>query len=171
MGVGRHELDRSGDVRPRGAGKAAGTAGADAPDVPLTEELLDRLLSATDPERYLESAPVESRDLSEYLRDLLAQHGRSRSDVIRGSDVNATFAYQIFQGARRPGRDTTIRLAFGLGCDLRETQRLLTLADNGALWPRRRRDATIIFCLEHGLSLMRCNEELYRLGEPILGEE
>lgn len=35
--------------------------------------------------------------------------------------MNQTFIYDIFAGKSRPGRNNAIRLAFGLGCDLRET--------------------------------------------------
>ncbi len=137
---------------------------------PLTEDLLERLLTSASPAIYLQGAPTEGRDLGEYLRWLLDAHDMRRADVIRRSGVNATFAYQIFQGTRRPGRETTMQLAFGIGCDLRETQRMLRLADHGSLWPRDRRDAIVIYCLEHRATLSRCNEELYRLGERTLGE-
>lgn len=140
---------------------------------PLTEQLLDRLLSSVNPKHYLDDMPEESREvrgLPDYLADLMQTHGVTRAEVIRQSEVNATFAYQIFQGERHPRRDVVLQLAFGIGCNLRETQRLLRLADHGELWPRRRRDAIIIFCLNRGMSLMNCNDELYGLGEPILGE-
>ena len=134
----------------------------------LTEELLAWLLASSTPERYLEQVETDERDLAGYLASLLAAHGRSRSEVIRASGINATFGYQIFQGTRRPGRDTTLQLALGIGCSLRETQRMLRFADHGELWPRRRRDAIIIFCIEHGLSRTECDDELYRLDEPTL---
>lgn len=134
----------------------------------LTEELLQRLLSCTSPEAYLEKAPIDSRTLAEYLHELLAAHGMKRADVARGSAVNATFVYQVFDGTRQVGRENAIKLAFGMGCNLRETQRLLRHAGVSELWCKSRRDAIIIYCIEHGYSLVRCDEELYRLGEDTL---
>lgn len=134
----------------------------------LTEELLQRLLSCTSPEAYLEKAPIDNRTLSEYLHELLAAHSLSRADVARGSAVNATFVYQVFEGSRQIGRENAIKLALGMGCNLRETQRLLRHAGVSELWCKSRRDAIIIYCIEHGYSLMRCDEELYRLGENTL---
>ncbi len=136
----------------------------------LTEELLERLLASATPEAYLTSSDsdVDARDLAEFLRDLLAEKGLSRADVIRGSGLNATFCYQVFQGTRRIGRDNAIMLAFGLRCTLRETQRLLRHAGVSELWCRVRRDAIIIHCIDNGVTREQCDDELYRLGEPTL---
>ena len=151
-------------------GEASQASAADRPgdEGILTEELLEWLLASSSPERYLEKVDTEERDLAGYLAALLEEHGQSRANVIRASGINATFGYQIFQGTRSPGRDTAIQLAFGIGCTLRETQRLLRFADHGELWPRRRRDAIIIFCIEHGMTRAECDDELYRLGEQTL---
>ena len=56
-----------------------------------------------------------------------------------------------------------------LNCDLRETQRLLRLAGVSELWCKQRRDAIIIWCIEHGFDLTATDNELQRLGEqPLL---
>jgi hypothetical protein len=59
-------------------------------------------------------------------------------------------------------------LAFGLDCTLREGQRLLRLAGVSELWCKQRRDAIIIFCMEHGYSRTEADDELWRLGEKTL---
>ena len=59
-------------------------------------------------------------------------------------------------------------LALGLGCSLRETQRLLRLDGVSELWPKVRRDAVIIWCVEHGFTRSQTDDELYRLGEKTL---
>ena len=88
---------------------------------PLTEELLERLLASSSPEAYLDQAPTDDRSLSDYLMDLIDAHGVRRADVVRRSAVNSTFVYQIFAGERQVGRDNAIKIAFGIGCTLRET--------------------------------------------------
>ena len=65
-------------------------------------------------------------------------------------------------------RDNAIMLAFGLGCSLVETQRLLRLAGVSELWPKIRRDAIIIWSIKEGLSREECDDELWRLGEKTL---
>lgn len=135
---------------------------------PLTEELLERLLATTTPDAYLADAPTDDRSLGDYLMDLIDDKGLSRADVVRGSTVNSTFVYQIFNGTRNVSRDNAIKIAFGAHCTLREAQRLLRHAGVSELWCKNRRDAIIIYCLEHGLSLSECDDELYRLGEATL---
>ena len=135
---------------------------------PLTEELLERLLASSSPEAYLDQAPTDDRSLSDYLMDLIDAHGVRRADVGRRSAVNSSFVYQIFAGERQVGRDNAIKIAFGIGCTLRETQRLLRHAGLSELWCKNRRDAIIIHCIDQGLSLPECDDELFRLGEPTL---
>ena len=159
--------------------KNAGAAGAGAAadreamaEERLTEDLLERLLQAATPEDYLESEGVGTRELVDYLRELLAARGLKRADVVRGSGINQTVIYDIFQGKSRPGRDHAIMLAFGLRCDLRQTQRLLRLAGVSELWCKQRRDAILIWCVEHGLTRAEADDELFRLGEKtLLGTE
>ena len=76
--------------------------------------------------------------------------------------------YDIFQGKSRPGRDHAIMLAFGLHCDLRQTQRLLRLAGVSELWCKRRRDAILIWCIDRGYTREQADDELFRLGEKTL---
>ena len=146
-------------------------AAADTPEEQLTDELLEQLLASATPEAYLSEAPTEDRSLAEYALALLDAKGLKRSEVIRESGLNATFAYQIFQGTRHPGRDSAIMLAFGLGCDLRETQRLLRLAGVAELWCKLRRDAILIYAVQHGYTRAQADDELYRLGEKTLLSE
>lgn len=134
----------------------------------LTEELLDRLLASDGIDAYLDEERPRDHELVDYLRFLLDRHGLKRADVARGSGINPTVVYDVFSGKSRPGRDHAIRLAFGLGCDLRETQRLLRLAGVSELWCRQRRDAIVIWCVRQGLDLTATDDELYRLDEPTL---
>ena len=134
----------------------------------LTEDLLDRLLSSTSIENYVDSDALVDRSLAEYLKELTERRGLRRMDVVRRSGVNQTFVYDIFSGKSKPGRDHAIMLAFGCGCDLRETQRLLRLAGVSELWCKVRRDAIIIWCIEHGCSRAVADDELFRFGEKTL---
>ena len=135
----------------------------------ITEELLEQLLASSTPEAYLasEGTTIE-RDLPDYLNELMESRGIRRSDVVRASGLNATVVYDIFSGKSRPGHDHAVMLAFGLGCNLREAQRLLRLAGVSELWCKVPRDAILIWCFEHGLSREEADDELYRLGEKTL---
>lgn len=60
---------------------------------PLTEELLDELLSSPNPSSYLSRTNVSSRSLSEYLQQLLDEKGLERSKVVHEAGLNDTFGY------------------------------------------------------------------------------
>ncbi|WP_278803029.1 helix-turn-helix domain-containing protein [Bifidobacterium pullorum] len=135
----------------------------------LTEELLDRLISSPDIQSYLDQDSTSNQTLTVFLETLREANNMKRSVLARESGLNATVVYDIFSGKSRPGRDHAIMLSIGLNCDLRETQRLLRLAGVSELWCKQRRDAIIIWCIEHGFDLTATDNELQRLGEqPLL---
>lgn len=132
---------------------------------PLTEELLDELLEAPSIDGFLEGHECVSRTLASYLNELLEAKRLKRSQVVRMANLNETFGYQIFMGARNPSRDKVLQIAFAMALTLRETNRALEAAGVSSLYSKDRRDAIIIFCLDRGCSLQKVNEELYRFGE------
>ena len=132
---------------------------------PLTEGLLDELLSAPNPEAYLDSHDFGERTLSEYLQRLLEEKHLERAQVVRMANLNETFGYQIFKGERNPSRNKVLQIAFAMALSLRETNRALSAAGVNSLNCKNRRDAIIIFCIDRGCSLQKVNEELYRFGE------
>ena len=137
---------------------------------PLTEELLQELLAAPSPVAFTDAHSIGHRTLAAYLNQLLDEKGLKRADVVRAAGLNETFGYQIFKGQRNPSRDKVLQLAFALGCDLVETRRLLKAAGVNELYCKDRRDAIIIFCIDHGCTLQETDDELYRFGERTLGE-
>lgn len=162
------DAEKSRGLRPSRHVASDDKSEAQAGDDRLTDELLELLLTSTSPEAYLSEVRVEERQLSDYLQELLQLHNMARSEVIRASGMNATYCYQVFQGTRHPSRDNVLMIAFGMGCTLDETQRMLRFAGHNELWCKVRRDAILIFCLEHHLSRAACDDELWRLGEETL---
>ncbi len=132
---------------------------------PLTDELLKELLAAPSAESFTKQHRFSDRDLPAYLQQLLLEHGLNRADVIRDSFLNYTFAYQIFTGTRKASRDKLLQIAFAMRLGYAETNRMLEVACVNGLYCKNRRDAIIIFCLDHGCTLQETNEELYRFGE------
>lgn len=134
----------------------------------LTEDLLARLLAAPSPDGFLVEGFTSERSLADYLHELLMAKDLKRADVYRASGLNSTVVYDAFSGKSRLGRDNAIMMAFGLGCSLREAQRLLKLAGAAELYPKVRRDAIIIWCIARGMSREACDDELWRFGEKTL---
>lgn len=152
-----------------GASGTDDTGGSPVGSEPLTEELLHELLDAPSPVAFTEHHGISHRTLAEYLNELLAQKGLKRAEVVRAAGINETFGYQIFKGQRNPARDKVLQLALAMGLSLRETNRLLKAAGANELYCKDRRDAIVLFCIDHGCSLQKTDEELYRFGEKTLG--
>ncbi len=165
--MGANEMVNAASGRGRAAGAGGvGTSGEERPR--LTEDLLERLLASRSIDAYLDEAAPADRALCEYLNELLQAHGLKRAEVIRSSGINATVVYDIFAGKSKPGRDHAIMLAFGLGCTLRETQRLLRQAGVSELYAKIRRDAIIAWCIDQGATRAEADDELFRFGEKTL---
>ena len=58
-----------------------------------------------------------------------------------------------------------LRTALALKLSLKETQRLLAISGCGALYPKVRRDAAVIFALNQGMSLLEAENLLSSLPE------
>jgi transcriptional regulator with XRE-family HTH domain len=135
-----------------------------------TEELLEILHKSTSIEVFMDSYEDNFSDmtLSTFLEDMASKKNLTKSDIIQKSNLSAVYVYKIFAGERNPQRDKLLALAFGLELDLEKTQKMLKIADAGALYPRVRRDSIIIFALNQRTDIITCNEMLYELGEDIL---
>lgn len=101
----------------------------------------------------------------QYLEYLLGQHGMSIPELIIKTLLSKSFVYQIFSGERNPGRDILLRIAFAMNLSVDETQHLFLIGQKGALYPKVRRDAALICCLEQRLCLDDADEFLKSIGE------
>jgi hypothetical protein len=136
---------------------------------PLTEELLNELLNSDSPEQFLEHHHTGTRELADYLQELLATHGLERVGVVHAAQLNDTYGYELFTGKKkRPSRNIVLQLAFAMGLSLRETDRLLQAAGASRLYCKDTRDAIIIFCLDRHATLNEVNEVLYARDEETL---
>ncbi len=115
------------------------------------------------------SESMNTPSFSEYLQALVTKQGLTAPELGSKALMSRSFTYQLLSGARMPGKDVTVRIAIALGLSLDETQRLLKLADKGALYPKQKRDAAIIYAINNKYSLYQTDEMLKNLGqEPIL---
>ena len=110
----------------------------------------------------------EAPTCAQVLRELLERAGFSASDGMAAADVSKSYGYQILRGDRMPGRDILLRTALALRLPLEETQRLLAVGGCGALYPKVRRDAAVIFALNQNMALLEAEELLASLPERSL---
>ncbi len=135
---------------------------------PTTLRLMKMLESS--PKRFLEQyfPVIKNTTFHSHLRTLMSKRNITSSELIRRADISKTYVYQCLNGERLPGRDIALRMAFILKLDVKETQRFLTLAQKSVLYPKRRRDAAILFCIQKKFLLDETNSFLKDLGEKDL---
>lgn len=130
-----------------------------------TEELL-KILKSSSLDAYLTENEGEMAEnpICDYLTAVLNEKDLKKSEVIKKSNIQTNYAYQIFSGVKIPSRDKLISLCFGMNLTLDETQTLLKYAGYAPLYPRNKRDSVIISELEKGETVMRCNITLDELN-------
>lgn len=127
-----------------------------------TDDLMKTLSNSPDAKQFIKDNGSELLDctLSEYLEHLLNSKNMKKSDVIRLTNLDRTYAYQIFNGSRNTNRDKLLQLAFGFGLSVDETQALLKVAREPLLYPRVERDVFILAALYNKNTLFECNQIL-----------
>ena len=112
---------------------------------------------------------IVNTGLPALLESLLQKHGLKKNDVIRASELNATYAYQIFSGVRVPERVKLLCLAVGMGLNTEEVQTLLKSAGYAPLYVKLPFDAVVLYGVCKKMSVMAINELLFDYGLDTLG--
>jgi hypothetical protein len=89
--------------------------------------------------------------------------------VIKQAFIERTYGHQIFNGTRSPSRDKVIQLAFGFRLDVEGTQKLLKAAQKSPLYPRIKRDAAVLFCINRRMDILETQNMLSDLDLSLLG--
>ncbi|HWP21137.1 MAG TPA: helix-turn-helix transcriptional regulator [Candidatus Cryosericum sp.] len=137
-----------------------------------TKDLTDEVRKASNFDRVLERCKSEfvEEDFTRYLDSLMEAHQISKTNLIIRANMDKGYAYQIFRGERAPSRDILLKIAIGLTATLEETKMLLQLGGKSELYPRVKRDAAILFCLEKGYSIIDTQIFLSDRNLPLLKE-
>lgn len=136
-----------------------------------TAELFNRI--RVSPEQFARSFDTQRLNdsrliLSDYIKKKMTEKSVSTKELIIKTTLSQSHIYQILGGSRAPRRDVLISIALALSLSLEETQRLLMLGQAGALYPKVRRDAAIICCIEQRLDLIETNEFLLSISEHVI---
>lgn len=133
-----------------------------------TDQLMNQIRKS--PNDFLKNNLQQIEDISfkDYLQRLMERCGCSMRQLIVLSCLSKPFAYQIMKGERLPGRDVVLRISLSMKATVEETQRMLTLAGKNVLYPKIRRDAAILCCIETHRSLEDTDLFLREHGEKPL---
>ena len=107
-------------------------------------------------------------DIRVFFDELFEKTGLRKSDVIRKTNISRTYGYQIMEGRRLGKRDYYLGIAIAMTLDLKLTQRMLAVTRSGALHPLIKRDAAVIFAINHGYDLDKLYDFLCELELPPL---
>lgn len=133
-----------------------------------TGDLMNRLTSTESHEeldQYLEQIRDKyPKDLSSYIKAILAEKGMSIADMQKRSCIDRTYIYQIMDGSKRPGRDKIIAMAVACRMTLPECQRALEIAQEGILYAKSRRDSVVIYAINKKMDIMDLNGLLEQYG-------
>lgn len=135
-----------------------------------TGRLMSELMGSESFDGYIKanSEFLKAQSVSDYINQMIAYKGLTRSGVAKASGLNVIYAYQVMAGSRKPTRDKLLCLCKGMGLTVDETQELLKSCGYAALYPRRRRDAVILYVWEKCQGTLDMNEALFQHGEKTL---
>lgn len=127
-----------------------------------TNELFSELNNIISIKQFAENNDTELSfpDTLDYFLQLLNTKQITKSDVIKKSGLERTYAYHILSGKKKFNREKIIILSLAANLPLSEVQNLLKYAKEATLYPRDRRDSVIIYALNNKLSIIQTNEIL-----------
>ena len=136
-----------------------------------TDELLLLLFKESDPARFFEQneSAFLTMSFGEYLSNWCTLHREIPGHIIRAANLDKSYGHQLFNDKRNPSRDTVLQLAFAMGADYKQTQEMLYIARKSQLYPRIKRDAAIIFCINNHKSLTDAQILMQELKLPLIG--
>ena len=132
-----------------------------------TTQMQSRLMGDAFPEDWEDFL---DEDIRKFFDELLEETGQKKGEVIRKANLSRTYGYQLMEGRRRGKRDYYLLIALAMSLDLKSTQRMLSVTQCGPLHPLIKRDAAVIFAINHGYDIIRTYSFMSSLGIPPLDD-
>lgn len=135
-----------------------------------TSSLMSELVRSESFDCYLKanSEFLKTQSVSDHINQVISYKGLARADVAKASGLNVIYAYQVMAGSRKPTRDKFLCLCKAMVLTVDEVQKLLKVCGYAPLYPRKKRDAVILFAWEKGRGILEVNETLFQHGEKTL---
>ena len=128
-----------------------------------TADLMNELNNTDHIDQYLKENDKHLIDqtVSQYLCNMLQEKGLSKASVIKKSEINEIYGYQILSGKRTPSRNKLICICICADFSLDETNETLKVAGFSPLFPKTKRDSIIIFGIQNQYPIWKINESLF----------
>lgn len=117
------------------------------------------------PDEFMDNIKIEKFTdyvtlFTEYFYDLLRKQNLTLAQLVYKVPLSQSYLYQVAAGKRCLGRDAAIIIALAMKLNLEQTQDFLKTSKNAVLYPKVKRDALIICCIECGKTLEQTDEIL-----------
>jgi hypothetical protein len=109
------------------------------------------------------------QSFSEYITELRDKKDEVSERIIKRANIERSFGHQLFKGTKKPSRDTVLKLVFGFEADVDTAQELLKHAGMSPLYPRIKRDAAIIYCINNHFTIVETQNVLYEMKLTLIG--
>lgn len=135
-----------------------------------TSDLMVELMKMGSFENYMKQNKdvIVTASVADVLNQILERKGLSRARVAKDSGLNEIYAYQVMAGTRTPSRDKVLCICVAIGLTVEEIQGLLKMCGYAPLYPKRKRDAIVLFALKEKRPVSVINEELFNQSEKTL---
>ena len=105
---------------------------------------------------------------AQYYMSLTMNVFKDRAQIVKASQIDRNYCYQILNGTKNPNKDKVISLCLAAKLTLEDSQKCLFLSNNPSLYAKNRRDAILIYSIQNKLSVQETNSILLDLKETIL---
>lgn len=123
------------------------------------ENTLNHIQDDSTLNQYLDKIDGElSSSFHEYFFSLPQVSSLSKSEIIKRSGIERTYAYHILDGTKEnPGRDKILRLCIGTSLSIEETNRCLKISKESPLYAKSKRESLIQYAINQHLSVIDTN--------------
>lgn len=104
------------------------------------------------------------------LSEAMASRGLTPQQLATLIDVERSTLYRLLSGERLTTRNVLVRIALVLRLTPERTQLLLRSGQRAELYALVRRDALMLFCMNHSFTLAQTEDALLQNGEASLFE-
>ena len=126
-----------------------------------TNRMKEKLKGSTFPQ---DESDFLDDSIRNFFDDLLNSTKQRKSEIIRKANLSRTYGYQLMEGRKKGKRDYYLLIALAMSLDLKTTQRMLSVTGCGALYPLIKRDAAVIFSINHNYDIIETFDFMCSLG-------
>lgn len=134
------------------------------------EEITDNISSKKELESFIaKNINSQFGSFKEYFNEYIAENDMDLPSVMKNSNIDKGYFYNIVNGDRQPKRDKILCLCIGAGMDVAHINRGLRLGHFSRLDPKNERDLRIKYAVMNGeSSVININIMLENEGLEIL---